>query len=335
MELIAHPLHGAAGIEYAALETVIRLAADAPRYAREKPASAHRDGRAGVHHGKAAGAVGIFRLARMDAALPEQGRLLVARRAADRRAGELLESRHMRVDRAVLFGVGHRLREHAHRDSERFAELGVPLQRMYIEEHRAGSVAVIGHMDAPAGQIPDEPCVHRAEEKLAALGALSRAGDVIEDPAQLGAGEIGVDQKAGLFADLLFPAIGAQLLAQRRRPAALPDDRVIHGAARFLFPDDRRLALVGDADSGDVRGGKAARAECLRERFKLRIEDRHRIVLHPAGLRIDLREGVLRERHDLPVHIKNNGAGARRPLVKGDNVLAHGITSLIFAGNCI
>ena len=148
---------------------------------------------------------------------------------------------------------------------ERFAELGVPLQRMYIEEHRAGSVAVIGHMDAPAGQIPDKPCVHRAEEQLAALGALSRAGDVVEDPAQLCAGEIGVDQKAGLFADLLFPAIGAQLLAQRRRPAALPDDRVVHGAARFLFPDDRRLALVGDADGGDVRGGKAARAECLRQ----------------------------------------------------------------------
>ena len=33
--------------------------------------------------------------------------------------------------------------------------------------------------------------------------------------------------------------------------------------------------------------------------------------------------------------VKQDTAGACRSLVKGDNVLTHGITSLIFAGNCI
>ena len=271
----------------------------------------------------------------MDAALTEQRRLLITRRAADRNAGQLFQTRHMRVESAVLLRVGNRLREHTHRDMQRRAKLGVPLQCMYVEEHGARGVAVVGHVRPAAGQIPDEPCIHRAEKKLAPLGAFSRAGNVIENPAQLCAGEVGVDQKPGLFADLLFPAVPPQLLAQRRRAAALPYDGVVYGATRLLFPDDRRFALVGDADGGDVRRREPARAERLRERFKLRIEDRHRIMLDPAGLRIDLGERVLRERNHAPVLVKNDGAGACRPLVKGNYVPAHGITSLISAAKCI
>ena len=138
-----------------------------------------------------------------------------------------------------------------------------------------------------------------------------------------------VDQKAGLFAYLLFPAIGAQLLAQRRRPAALPDDRVIHGAARFLFPDDRRLALVGDADGGDVLHLHAAHFHGLLQRGDLGVQDVLGVVLHPARLGIVLLELDGMGGQDSPGFVKDDSPAGRGSLIQGDeNVPAHGVSSL-------
>lgn len=104
-------------------------------------------------------------------------------------------------------------------------------------------------MGAAAGQIPDEPRVHIAEQQLAALGTLARTRNVIEDPLDLRAGKIGVDEQAGLLLHIRAKTVGRELIADGRRAAALPDDRVIDGLARVLVPDDRRLALVRDADA--------------------------------------------------------------------------------------
>ena len=40
-------------------------------------------------------------------------------------------------------------------------------------------------MDLAARQLPDEPRLDRAEQQLAALGTLARAGDVFEQPVDL------------------------------------------------------------------------------------------------------------------------------------------------------
>ena len=65
-------------------------------------------------------------------------------------------------------------------------------------------------------------------------------------------GEIGIEHEAGLLAEQFLQAVGLELLADRRRDAALPDDGVGDGLAGGPVPEDGRLALVGDADGGDL-----------------------------------------------------------------------------------
>ena len=178
-------------------------------------------------------------------------------------------------------------------------------------------------MGTAAGQIPDEPRVHVAEQQLAALGTLARTGNVIEDPLDLRAGEIGVDEQAGLFLHIRAKAVGREPVADGRRAAALPDDRVIDGLAGVLVPDDRRLALIRDADAGDVRRRQAALFKRLAHGKQLTLEDDHRVMLHPARLRVDLREGVLRQRHDVALAVEDNRAGTGCTLVKCNDVAVH------------
>ena len=59
------------------------------------------------------------------------------------------------------------------------------------------------------------------------------------------------------FLHIRAKAVGREPVADGRR-AATPDDRVIDGLAGVLVPDDRRLALIRDADAGDVRRRQAA-----------------------------------------------------------------------------
>ena len=88
--------------------------------------------------------------------------------------------------------------------------------------------------------------------------------------------------------------------------AILPDDRVVDGLAGGPVPHQRGLALVGDADGGDVRRRQAGLGERLARGGELRREDLLRIVLHPAGLRIDLAELALRHRDDAASSVEDD-----------------------------
>jgi hypothetical protein len=46
-------------------------------------------------------------------------------------------------------------------------------------------------VDLAAGKFPDQPAVDGAEQQLAVARALAAAFDVVEDPLELGAGEVG------------------------------------------------------------------------------------------------------------------------------------------------
>ena len=76
----------------------------------------------------------------------------------------------------------------------------------------------VGDVRAAAGELPDEPGVDRAEGELAALGALARAGDVVEQPADLGAAEVGIDHQPGALAHQAF---GAHLSSARAHCGAV------------------------------------------------------------------------------------------------------------------
>ena len=109
----------------------------------------------------------------------------------------------------------------------------------------------------------------------------------------LGAGEIRVQQQAGLGAEDGLAAVGLQPLADRGADAALPDDGVGDRPAGVAVPEDGRFALVGDAQGGDVRGRKPRGGHRLAGHVELAGPDRLRVVLDQAGAGQDLRELLL------------------------------------------
>src|SRR5512133_1459147 len=103
-------------------------------------------------------------------------------------------------------------------------------------------------MSAAAGEVPEEPGVDGAEGDLTALGSVAQAGGIVQEPSQLGCGEVGVDDQAGLGADGIDEAIAAKIIADSGGAAVLPDDGVCGRLAGPAIPDDGGLALVGDSN---------------------------------------------------------------------------------------
>ena len=102
----------------------------------------------------------------------------------------------------------------------------------------------VGGVRRTGGEARNEVAVHRAEAGLPALGLLARAVDVIEEPGELGAGEIGVEHQAGALADQRLRAGPRRLEARRTcvgRAAVLPDDGVVQ---RLAACGDPRAAVV-------------------------------------------------------------------------------------------
>ena len=201
---------------------------------------------------------------------------------------------------------------------------------MDVEDHGAAGVGVVGDVHAPAGQLVDEPGVDSAEEELACLGASARAGDVVQQPLDLGAGEVGVGHEAGLFADHVAAAVGHQLVDDVGGAAALPDDGVGDGLAGLLVPDDRGLALVCDADGGDVDRLDAELFHGGVRDLVGGIPNLVRVMLDPAGMREDLAEFLVDHGADIAGFIEQDAAGARRPLIQ-----RHYIFHFISPFNCI
>ena len=103
---------------------------------------------------------------------------------------------------------------------------------------------------------------------------LPRTGNVLQNPVNFRAGEVGVDDKAGLIPDGLRQALFFQRIAVFRRSAALPDDG--------------SRPLIGDADGGDVVGPGVDLAHGLDGRSVHGGPDLVGVVLHPAGFGEDL-----------------------------------------------
>src|SRR5206468_561850 len=158
---------------------------------------------------EAAGAVGVLRLAGLEASLAEERGLLVADSGSDRQRAA--EQRCFRF--AEHAARWHDLRQHGARDVEQAKKFIVPIAGAQVEEQRAAGVARVGGMDAAAGEAPDEECVDGAEEDLALGGASAQARLRIEQMFDLGAGEIGIEQQAGALAEERLVAVLLQALA--------------------------------------------------------------------------------------------------------------------------
>ena len=67
-----------------------------------------------------------------------------------------------------------------------------------IEQQRARGIGGVGCVHLAAGQPPEQKTVDGAESEPAGLGERARAFHMLEQPGDLGGGEIGIEQQAGL-----------------------------------------------------------------------------------------------------------------------------------------
>jgi hypothetical protein len=149
--------------------------------------------------------------------------------------------------------------------------------------------------------------------------ARARAFDVVEQPGDLGGAEVRIDDQARPLAHQALGARFLQLAAGRCRAPVLPDDGVGDRLAALAVPEERGLALVGDADRHHAFQRHPGALERAARHRALRGENLLGIVLDPAGLRVDLRELLLRDAHQRAVLVEDDGARARGALVERKN----------------
>jgi hypothetical protein len=176
-----------------------------------------------------------------------------------------------------------------------------------------------------AGEVPDQPALHGAEQHLAAFGAFAQSGGVVEHPADAGRGEVGGQGQAGAFGDQVGAGRVPHLLHQALGAGVLPDDGASGGQAGEAVPQDGGLALVGDAGGGDLAGGDGGLGEGLGgDAFQV-APDLQGVVLDPAGFGEVLAVLALRDRHQPPVVVEQDAAGGGGALVDGHDIpLSHG-----------
>src|SRR5215213_9954350 len=139
-----------------------------------------------------------------------------------------------------------------------------------------------------ASQVPDDPGVNVAKEHFAFFGSGAHALDIIEDPFDLGSGEIGCQGESYVFTEAILAAVPSKFVADSIGASILPDDGIIDGFAGCLFPGDHGLALVCNADCCNIPGVDTALPQRAFNHFLSTLPDSHGIMFDPAGLWVDL-----------------------------------------------
>ena len=177
----------------------------------------------------------------------------------------------------------------------------------------------------PAGQVPREPGVNRAKQRIATFGKLRGAVDIFQQPLQLQRAEITCERKSALRAEAIQAPLALVFGDARLHAHILPDERVVQRFASTPVPQHRGLALVGDADRRQVGATMSGLAHRLFDDEHGVGPDLPGIMLDPARLGIDLPMFALRARDDLAAVIENHEARAGRALVDCADELAHWI----------
>ena len=180
-------------------------------------------------------------------------------------------------------------------------------------------------MDLSPGEAPHQPRLHGPEEDVATLRPVPGAGHVLENPSQLGPGEVGVHLEPRLGQNGLPETAIPELLTEGMGPAVLPHDRVAQRLPRARVPDDGGLPLVGYAHGDALTGIYARPRQAVAYDAHAGIPDLGRIVLHHPRTRVDLPQGPLGHREDLSPTAEQHAADARCPGVQGEDESGHAI----------
>ena len=216
LQPVAQPLHRRAGDEDAPFQGVLQRPSRVGGQGGQQPVLRQRSG------GRP-GAAGRTRRCRR-CIWPRRPRSRTARTAppADRPATPAIGSPSGRkpspaVD-AEVGGAGPHLRQQAARHVEEAAQFVVPLAGVQVQEQRARGVGGVGGVDPAAGQPIDKEAVDGAGGQLPRLGPAAQGGVLVEQPAQLGRGEVRIEDQAGALGEprLRRPGAARQKSAVRR-----------------------------------------------------------------------------------------------------------------------
>src|SRR6185437_438836 len=217
--------------------------------------------------------------------------------------------------------------------------LVVPVEGLQVHQHRATGVGHVGDVHAAvdaAGQVPQQPGVGVAEDRLAGLGRRAQPVDVLEQPLDLAAGEVGGRGQAGLAPDGLATLVLVQGGGDPVGAGVLPDDRVVVRAAGAPVPHHRGLPLVGDAERGQVGAGEARGVQRGLDDRAGALPDLGGVVLDPAGLRQDLLVLELVPGDLVAAVVEHHEAGAGGALIHRADVVSHGVPPFSkFSPRCV
>jgi hypothetical protein len=141
---------------------------------------------------------------------------------------------------------------------------------------------------------------------------------MVEQPADLGRGEIRIDDQPGPPRHGFGQPVAAPALAQLGGAPVLPDDGVVDRAPGGALPQNRGLALVGDADRGDRAIGSGGHGFAAGRNHPA--PDLFRFVFDPARPGMKLRQLELRRPACPALRVEQHRAGARRPLVDRQDI---------------
>lgn len=318
LQAIAEPLDRGPGHEDTPLQGVVSLAVEAIGDRRQEAVIRQGWFQAGVHHDEGPGSVGVLDRALVIGGLAKERCLLVPGNPGNRDLDPVEgEVPGVAVDRRTLLDF----RQDCPGDIEQVEDVLVPVESVDIEEHCPAGVGDVGRVGPAPGQLPEQPGVDGAEEEVPTGGLLPGAGHLIENPLDLGGGEVGVDYQPGLGVDHVLVAVTDQLLGDRAGLLGLPDDRVVDRFPGVAVPDDRRLPLVGDPDGGDLVWLDLGLNHHVGHYRLDTVPDLRGVMLHPTRLREVLGEFLLAHPHLIAVVIEDDGPGAGRPLVNCHDIL--------------
>src|ERR1035441_3911702 len=129
---------------------------------------------------------------------------------------------------------------------------------------------------------------------------------MIQQPAHLAARKISVNDQAGFALDQVLMAGPLQLIAEAGGAPVLPHDGVMDRFAGGAVPQNRGLALVGDANGRKIARLDSAPGQCRAGDFKLAGPDLAGVMLHPPGEGENLLKLLLRGSADGASMLKDN-----------------------------
>ncbi len=174
---------------------------------------------------------------------------------------------------------------------------------------------------------PDQPGVDVAEERIAALGRLACAGDIIENPSNLRPGEVRCQWKTHFLTETVLAPVLRESVTDLFCARVLPDDGVVVRFASLSIPDDRGLTLVGDPHPSEIAGPHVRCSHSSTDDLFCSLPNLKRIVLDPSRLRVDLFVFLLCHTDRAALAIENHATRARGSLIDGGYKSPHGSDS--------